>query len=72
MLAGVSGASVDASGNVLGGLSIGTYNVAQNDPQHLGLDPTVLKELQSEPLPNSFVTGDGLNTAGYIFSAQAS
>ena len=70
--AGAAGASVDAAGNVLGGLNIGTYNVAQNDPQHIGLDPTVLKELQSEPLPNSFVTGDGLNTAGYIFSAQAS
>jgi Carboxypeptidase regulatory-like domain/TonB-dependent Receptor Plug Domain len=70
--AGVSGASVDANGNVIGGLSIGTYNVAQNDPQHIGLDPTVLKEIQSEPLPNNFTVGDGLNTAGYVFSAQAS
>ena len=39
--AGVPGASVDASGNPLPGLSIGTYDVATNDPQHLGLDPTV-------------------------------
>jgi hypothetical protein len=69
---GVSGASVDAAGNVLPGVNIGTYNVAQNDPQHIGLDPTVLKEIQAEPLPNNFALGDGLNTAGYIFSAQAS
>src|ERR1019366_948011 len=66
------GASVDASGNPLPGLSIGTYNVAGNDPQHIGLDPSVLAEVKNEPLPNNFTTGDGLNTAGYIFSAQAS
>ena len=71
--AGVAGASVDAAGNVLPGLSIGTYNVAQNDPQHIGLDPTVrARKSRSEPLPNNFTVGDGLNTAGYIFSAQAS
>ncbi len=70
--AGAPGASVDAAGNPLPGLSIGTYNVAANDPQHLGLDPTVLAEMKNEPLPNNFAVGDGLNTAGYTFSAQAS
>ena len=70
--AGNSTASVDANGNPLPGLSIGTYNVAANDPQHIGLDPTVLAEIKNEPLPNQFNVGDGLNTAGYIFSAQAS
>jgi len=70
--AGVAGATVDASGNPLAGLSIGTYDVTANDPQHLGLDPTVLAELKNEPLPNNFTVGDGLNTAGYNFSAQAS
>src|SRR5215831_14942407 len=69
---GVAGASVDPSGNPLPGLNIGTYNVAANDPQHIGLDATVLKEIQNEPLPNNFAVGDGLNTAGYTFSAQAS
>jgi hypothetical protein len=72
--AGTSAASVDANGNPLPGLNIGTYDIAQNDPQHLGLDPTVLAEIKAEPLPNNFAasTGDGLNTAGYTFSAQAS
>ena len=70
--AGSAAASVDANGNPLPGLSIGTYNVAANDPQHIGLDPTVLAEIKNEPLPNQFNVGDGLNTAGYIFSAQAS
>ena len=69
---GAAGASVDANGNPLPSLSIGTYNVAGNDPQHIGLDPTVLAEIKNEPLPNQFNVGDGLNTAGYIFSAQAS
>jgi hypothetical protein len=69
---GVAGASVDAAGNVAPGVNIGTYNIAQNDPQRIGLDPTVLKEIQNAPLPNNFAVGDGLNTAGYVFSAQAS
>ena len=66
---------MDAAGNPLPGLNIGTYNVGRTIPQHLGLDPTILQEMKNEPLPNNFAyagTGDGLNTAGYIFSAQAS
>ncbi|MEO8597038.1 MAG: TonB-dependent receptor [Candidatus Solibacter sp.] len=70
--AGSSTASVDAAGNPLPGLNIGTYNIAQNDPQRIGYDPTVAAELKNMPLPNSFTQGDGLNTAGYVFSAQAS
>ena len=70
--AGVAGASVDASGNPLGSLSIGTYNVASSDPGRLGLDPTIAAMLKSTPLPNNFNVGDGLNTAGFNFSAQAS
>ncbi|MBZ5619473.1 MAG: carboxypeptidase regulatory-like domain-containing protein [Acidobacteriia bacterium] len=70
--AGVTGASIDSAGNPLPGLSIGTYDVAANDPQHLGLDPSILTEVKNEPLPNNFAVGDGLNTAGYTFSAQAS
>jgi hypothetical protein len=70
--AGTANASVDASGNPLPGLNIGTYNIATSDPQHIGLDPTVLAEIKNEPLPNTFTTGDGLNTAGYTFSALAS
>jgi hypothetical protein len=77
--AGVPGASVDAAGNPLPGLSIGTYNVGTSDPQKLGLDPQILAEVKAEPLPNNFqyaglsaTPTDGLNTAGYIFSALAS
>ncbi|HVF58154.1 MAG TPA: TonB-dependent receptor [Pyrinomonadaceae bacterium] len=67
--AGVSGASVDQSGNVVPGLNIATYNVAANDPAGLGLDPTIQSLIGMTPLPNNFTTGDGLNTAGFTFSA---
>jgi len=70
--AGVSGASVDPSGNPLPGLNIGTYNVATSDPGRIGLDSTIQGMLKDMPLPNNFAVGDGLNTAGYNFSANAS
>jgi len=43
------------------------------DPNRLVADPTgyVQKVLASEPLPNSFITGDGLNTAGYTWAAPS-
>jgi hypothetical protein len=65
--AGVAGASIDANGNAI--VPIGTYNIPANDPQGLGLDPTIQTILATTPLPNNFTTGDGLNTAGYTFSA---
>ncbi|MFH1573031.1 MAG: carboxypeptidase regulatory-like domain-containing protein, partial [Acidobacteriota bacterium] len=67
--AGVSGASVDFSGNVLPGVNIGTYNVAANDPQKIGPDPTIKSQIALTPLPNDFSAGDGLNTAGFNFAA---
>ena len=67
--AGVSGASVDMSGNVLSSLNIGTYNVVTNDPQHAGLDATVMKQVNMMPAPNNFTVGDGLNTAGLTYVA---
>ena len=70
--AGVPGASVDANGNVLPGLSIGTYDVAANDPQHIGLDPSLQGMLKDMPMPNNFTIGDGLNTAGFSFTPLAS
>jgi hypothetical protein len=76
--AGNPSASVDANGNPLPGLSIGTYSVVANDPQHIGLDPTIAAFAKSMPLPNNFTfpgtstsPADGLNTAGYTFSALA-
>jgi len=39
------------------------------DPTGQGVDPAVLKVLQSYPMPNDNTTGDGLNTAGYRFNS---
>ena len=62
--------SVDANGNVLPGLNIGTYNIVANDPSKIGLDPAMQKFLALAPAPNDFTTGDGLNTAGFSFTAH--
>ena len=67
--ASASDAVVDANGNPLPGLAIGTYDVAANDPAHLGLDPSIQKFIGLTPLPNNFNIGDGLNTAGFQFLA---
>jgi hypothetical protein len=66
---GVPGSRIDSNGNVLPGANIGTYSIVDNDPQRLGLDPTIQKLIQMTPLPNNFSTGDGLNVAGFTFSA---
>jgi hypothetical protein len=63
--AGVPGASVDTNGNPI--VPIASYNVVANDPQRLGLDPTIQRLIGLSPLPNNFTVGDGLNTAGYTF-----
>lgn len=58
-------------GNAAGPLqSMSLYGV---DPNRPGPDPTgyIQKILSSEPLPNSFIVGDGLNTAGYQWLAPA-
>lgn len=67
--AAASDAVVDTNGNPLPGLSIGTYDVAANDPAHLGLDPSIQRFIGLTPLPNNFNIGDGLNTAGFQFLA---
>jgi hypothetical protein len=67
--ANVACASVDANGNPLPGLNIGTYDLVANDPLHLGQDPAVMKQVNALPLPNSFTVGDGLNTAGLTYAA---
>jgi len=68
-----AGPSVDGNGNVnlLPGATLGTYNVAANDPFGVGLDPSTASFIALTPLPNTFAVGDGLNTAGYTFSAPA-
>ncbi len=66
---GQTGASVDAAGNPVAGVNLATYNVVANDPQRLGLDPTIAAAVAKLPLPNNFQGGDGLNTAYYTWSA---
>ncbi len=69
--AGSPNASVDANGNLAPGVSVSTYNVVANDPQRLGLDKTTQGLVNAAPLPNVFSVGDGLNTAGFAFSAPS-
>jgi hypothetical protein len=40
-------------------------------PLGSGVNPAVMKVLQTYPLPNAFQVGDGLNYQGYTFSAPA-
>jgi hypothetical protein len=64
---GQSGASVDVNGNPV--VPVSSYNIAANDPQHIGLDPAIQSFIGLTPLPNNFQIGDGLNEAGYQFLA---
>jgi len=64
---GTTGASVDANGNPVA--TTDTYDMIANDPEHIGLDPSVMSYMGLEPLPNEYVVGDGLNIAGYTFTA---
>jgi len=68
-LGGTLAPSVDANGNPLPGLNIQTFNVTNNPNIPLGLDPTTQRLIALAPLPNNFSVGDGLNTAGFSFSA---
>ncbi len=68
--AGTPGASVDANGNVVPGVSVATYNIVANDPQGFGLETAIQNILKLTPPPNNFGVGDGLNTAGFNFLAS--
>ncbi len=70
---------VDAAGNLLPGIPtcnagnkfencVDSYNIFANDPKGIGGDPATMGLINSEPLPNSFSTGDGLNTGGYSWN----
>ena len=63
--AGVAGASVDASGNVMPGINIGTYNVITNDPDKLGWNAATKGISQTAPLPNNFTLGASLGWYTY-------
>lgn len=49
---------------------IDTYNMFANDPRGIGGDPKILSMLNSFPKPNSFASGDGLNTAAYFWNSS--
>ncbi|MCS7026847.1 MAG: TonB-dependent receptor [Bryobacteraceae bacterium] len=66
---GAPGASIDANGNPLPELSIGSYNIFANDPERRGLNARIRSLIEATPLPNNFTGGDGLNTALFTFTA---
>jgi hypothetical protein len=68
---GATGASVDASGNVLATVPYSTYDMVANDPFGVGLDPSVKAYLALAPAPNTYAVGDGLNVGGYTFTGPS-
>jgi len=67
--AGVANASVDFSGNPTNAASLRSYNIFTSDPGRAGQDQSIAALIAQTPLPNRFDFGDGLNTAGYNFTA---
>ncbi|MBM3785669.1 MAG: hypothetical protein FJW30_14990 [Acidobacteria bacterium] len=67
--AGVAGSSVDFSGNPTNAGVLRQYNVFTSDPGRFGQDRSIAALVAQTPLPNRFDFGDGLNTAGYVFTA---
>ncbi len=47
---------------------VATFNIYGNDPRKIGADPTIAKLFNSYPIPNSYASGDGLNTATYLWN----
>jgi hypothetical protein len=47
---------------------VASFNMFANDPRGIGLDRTIGALFQSYPKPNSYNSGDGLNTATYIWN----
>src|SRR5262249_28113444 len=47
---------------------IASFNMFANDPRRVGPDPKIGALFKTYPIPNSYATGDGLNTAGYLWN----
>src|SRR5213593_1059677 len=47
---------------------IRSFNMFANDPTRIGPDPKMAALFKTYPLPNSYITGDGLNTAAYVWN----
>jgi hypothetical protein len=69
--AGVANGSVDFSGNPVNPANVRSYNIFNSDPARAGQDKSIAALLAQTPLPNRFDFGDGLNTAGYIFTTPS-
>jgi TonB dependent receptor-like, beta-barrel len=50
---------------------IASFNFFANDPQSIGPDAQIIKLFRSMPTPNSYLAGDGLNTAAYAWNPPA-
>ena len=50
---------------------VASYNFAGNDPKAIGVDPSIAKLFATYPQANTYLNGDGLNTAGYTWNAPA-
>jgi len=48
---------------------IATFDIYANDPRRIGGDQTILNMLKTFPRPNSYASGDGLNTAAYFWNS---
>jgi hypothetical protein len=64
--------TVDRNGNPVSptGAALQSVNLLTLDPNRRGMDATgtVAKYISQLPLPNNFLSGDGLNTAGYTWN----
>jgi len=50
---------------------VASYNIYGNDPKGIGADPKLAAIFKTFPTPNKYTTGDGLNTATYLWNAPA-
>ncbi len=50
---------------------VASYNIFANDPKGIGADPKIMNIFKSYPAPNNYTTGDGLNTATYLWNPPA-
>lgn len=61
---GVRNCATDADSNC-----VATYDMYAGDPRRIGGDAKILSLLRKYPRPNSFASGDGLNTAAYFWNS---
>ncbi len=50
---------------------VASYNFFAADPNKIGPDAAIVKLFKSMPAPNSYLAGDGLNTAAYAWNPPA-